>query len=80
MRSAFFYIYPDGIERLRIHKESGVVQKETILLGHLSGFPVKSIDFDANYGFVYLTKKGRFSDFLLMVRALLFMMGSGTLW
>ncbi|HRU66404.1 MAG TPA: adenylate/guanylate cyclase domain-containing protein [Spirochaetota bacterium] len=53
-----FYIYPDGIERLRIHKESGVVQKETILLGHLSGFPVKSIDFDANYGFVYLTKKG----------------------
>ena len=53
-----FYIYPDGIERLRIHKESGVVQKETILLGHLSGFPVKSIDFDAKYGFVYLTNKG----------------------
>jgi len=53
-----YYIYPDGIDLVRINKGSALVQKDSILTGHLSGMPVKGIDPDMKGGAVYLTKKG----------------------
>lgn len=53
-----YYIYPDGIDLLRINRETLVVQKDRILSGHLAGMPVKGIDSDEAGGIVYLTKKG----------------------
>ncbi len=52
-----YYVYPDGIERIKIHKGSWIVEKENILKGKLSGFPVKGIDSDVS-GVVLLTKRG----------------------
>jgi len=53
-----YYIYPDGVDLLRINKISAVVQKDSVLIGNLAGMPVKGIDSDMNGGVVYLTKKG----------------------
>lgn len=52
-----YYIYPDGIDRIKIQLGSLIVQKEQVLSGKLSGMPVKGIDSDAG-GVVCLTKKG----------------------
>ncbi|HRX48874.1 MAG TPA: adenylate/guanylate cyclase domain-containing protein [Spirochaetota bacterium] len=53
-----YYIYPDGIDLIRINKESSLVQKDSILGGPLTGMPVKGIDPDMKGGSVYLTKRG----------------------
>jgi len=52
-----YYIYPDGIDRIKIQKGSWIVSKEEILKGKLSGFPVKGIDSDVS-GVILLTKRG----------------------
>jgi len=52
-----YYIYPDGIDLLKINIGSLIVQKEEILKGKLSGMPVKGID-PAPDGVIVLTKKG----------------------
>lgn len=53
-----YYIYPDGIDLLKISKTGPVVRQEPLLRGDLSGMPVKGIDSDMAGGAVCLTKKG----------------------
>ena len=52
-----YYIYPDGIDRIKVQLKNLILHKEEVLKGKLTGMPVKGIDSDGN-GVVYLTKKG----------------------
>ncbi len=53
-----YYIYPHGIELVKVNMNTFVVQKKSVLKGRLSGMPVKGIDSDRTGGVVYLTKRG----------------------